>query len=226
VGPRAASSSRASSPAPPGGGGEDPRGAADSGGGAPRGLDALARRPLLGAVLIAAVYGVVLMLALAVGPVVELRPAEFGFAATERSVGEALRIWLANVAVLAAFAAVPLGLRLRAISQGYEPRRVAIELLALLGLVALAFYVNFVNGVDALAESEGTSRVYLLTVMLHGYMEFPALFLPWTACAMEQFLPARSPRFLALACGAAMVLLAAGAAVEALISPELLERAG
>ena len=153
-------------------------------------------------------------------------PAELGFAAIERSLSEALRIWAANVAVLLAFAAVPFGLRLRALSQDYEPRRVSRELLALLGLVALAFYANFVNGVDALAESEGTTRVYLLTVMVHGYLEFPALFLPWTACAVEQLLPRREPRLLAVAMAAALALLAVGAIVEALVSPELLDRAG
>ncbi|MDQ3935454.1 MAG: hypothetical protein M3340_12580 [Actinomycetota bacterium] len=196
------------------------------GGEAPRGLEALARRPLLGAVLLAAVYGVVLMIALAVGPVVRVRPAEFGFAAIERTLAEALRIWAANVAVLLAFAAVPLLLRVRALSQEYEPRRVSRELLALLGLVALAFYLNFAPGVEALAESEGTTRVYLLTVMIHGYLEFPALFLPWTACAVEQRLPRRSPRLLVAAMAVAVVLLGAGAAVEALVSPELLDRAG
>lgn len=204
----------------------EPGGGAKPPGEAPRRLYALARRPLLGSLLLAGVYGVALMLALAVGPVIELRPAEFGFAAIERTVDEALGIWLANLAVLAAFSAVPVALRLRALSQGYEPRRTAIELLALLGLVAAAFYVNFVPGIDALAESEGTTRVYLLTVMLHGYLEFPALFLPWAACAVEQLLPRRDAGVIVAAAAIAVVLLGAGALVEALVSPELLDRAG
>jgi hypothetical protein len=186
--------------------------------------DSIARAPLRGAVVLAAAYGVALLVAIMLGPVVHVGPSQTGFASTQQSIGEALRIWAANLGVLAAFGGLAFALRRRAFARRYEPLQVARDLLALLAVICAVFYVYFVPGAEALAASEGTTRSRLLGVMVHGYVEFPALFLPWTGCAVEQLTRRRDVRIPLAAAGLGVALLLVGAIVEAYVSPGLLRR--
>lgn len=189
-------------------------------------VDSIVRAPLRGALVLAAAYGVGLVLAIMLGPVIHVGPARTGFASTEQSIGEAARIWTANLGVFAAFGTLAFALRARAFARGYEPVGVARDLLGLLAVVCAFFYVFFVPGADALAASEGTTRSRLLGVMVHGYVEFPALFLPWTGCAVEQLTGRREVRIPLAAAALGVALLLVGAVIEAYVSPGLLRRAG
>jgi hypothetical protein len=186
--------------------------------------DSIARAPLRGALVLAAAYGVGLVVAIMLGPVVHAGPSETGFASTEQSIGEAARIWTANLGVLVLFGGLAFGLRWWAWVRGYEPLQVARDLLVLLAVVCAFFYVFFVSGAEALAASEGTTRPRLLGVMVHGYVEFPALFLPWTGCAAEQLTQRRDARIPISAAALGVALLLAGALIEAYVSPGLLRR--
>jgi hypothetical protein len=173
------------------------------------------------AVALAFGVGLALMAMLAVLPDPGLGPSSDAIGELQPSLAAAAGVLGANLVAVALLGAGGLAIGLTALSRE-EPRPPARMLVYLL-LLAAAGWAYFVTGVDALAAREGVPRVSLLGDLVHGYLELPALLLPWSAVVFAFTADRRLDwRLVAAATACAAALLVPAALVEAYVVPGLL----
>jgi hypothetical protein len=172
--------------------------------------------------LLAFAVGVALMLALVLLPDPGIGPSSTGLGDVARSLGGAAGIFARNLVALAILAAGGLAIGATALSRA-EPHPAA-RTLAYLLVLAGVLWLYFSTGVDTLAGQEGVPRAALLVRLVHGYLELPALLLPWAAVVVAFHHDRRRLDWpfvvAATACGAALLIPAA--LVEAFVVPGLL----
>lgn len=178
-------------------------------------------RRLLHALLLAFGAGLAVQLALAIGPDPGLGPSTSGLAGLRSTPSAALGIFATNLLTVALLAAggVAIGLTVLSRSSAHpRPRLVAYVL-----LLAAAGWLYFVSGVGWLASDLDLSRPALALRLVHGYLEWPALLLPWAAVAFA-ITPRRrlDLRLVAAACACSVALLLAASLVEAFVVPGLI----
>ncbi|HVW16913.1 MAG TPA: hypothetical protein VHB30_01580, partial [Solirubrobacteraceae bacterium] len=157
--------------------------------------------------------GVVLQLALAFAPDLGVGPAASGLPGIHTGLGQAGRIFADNLLTLAVLAAGGL-LTVRALRRRSTATARA-RLLSYTALLAVAAWAYFVSGVDWLAADLGASRADVTFRLVHGYLEWPALLLPWATLAFA-ITPRRTldGRLLAAGGACSVALLLADAVVE------------
>jgi hypothetical protein len=177
---------------------------------------------LLQPLLLAFALGVALMLALALLPDPGIGPATSGLDDVARTTGSAFDILERNLIALGILSAGGLAIGATALSRS-EPHP-ATRTLAYLLVLAAVLWLYFVTGVGTLATAEDVPRAALLGRLVHGYLELPALLLPWAAVVVAFHHDRRRLdwRFVlaATACGAALLIPAA--LVETFVVPGLL----
>ena len=165
--------------------------------------------------------GLLIQAGLAFAPDPGLGPPSSGLPALRSTPSEALSIVAANLLTLLLLTAGGLltGMTALSRSEGHPRRR----LLVYFGVLAAAAWVYFVAGVDRLAVDLDLSRPELALRLVHGYLEWPALLLPWAAVAFA-VTPRRTLdlRFLAAACACSVALLVGAAIIETFMVPDLI----
>jgi hypothetical protein len=170
---------------------------------------------------VALALGVVLQTALAFAPDPGLGPGPNGLADIHPGLGSVSSLFLHN---MVAVAVIGIGGVLTGwvVLSGNSPRP-RRRMLAYLCLIAIGAWTYFVSGVGWLAADLDVSRPALALRLVHGYLEWPALLLPWAAVAFAVG-PRRSfdGKLVLAACACSVLLLAGAATLEALVVPDLL----
>lgn len=164
--------------------------------------------------------GLVLQTALAFAPDPGLGPGPTGLADLEPGLGSVVSVFLHNMIAVAVIAIGGLLTGWLVLSRDApRPRR---RMLAYLCLLAIAAWTHFVSGVGWLAADLDVSRPALTLRLVHGYLEWPALLLPWAAVAFALGGRRLDLRLIgaALVCSAGLLLGAA--LLEGLVVPDLL----
>lgn len=180
----------------------------------------MARR-LLQSLGLAFAVGPALMAMLAVLPDPGIGPASSGVGGLRPRLADAAGVLGANLLAVTLLAAGGVAIGLTALNRA-EPRP-STRMLAYLLLLAAAAWAYFVSGVDSLAVDHGVARIALLGELVHGYIELPALLLPWSAVVFAFTADRRLDwRLVAVATACAAALLVPAALVEAYCVPRLL----
>lgn len=174
------------------------------------------------------VSGVVVTVLLACVPLwLSFGPHESGLVEMTASVGTALDVWTDNLLTLLVVGAAPalglswmIGKDLR--SGSLTRRRAERGLFLVPAALALIGALYFANGVDWLGDYCSVSRWHLLVVLVHGYIELPALLLPTWSVAIIYNTQHRAPWGSLWFVLASVFLLLAAAFVEAFVTSGLI----
>jgi hypothetical protein len=165
--------------------------------------------------------GVALQGALALLPDPGLGSASSGLPALRATAGSVAGILASNLVTMALITAGALATASTALGRGAaRPRR---NMIAYLVLLAVAGWLYFSTGVDWLAGTLSLSRAATTARLVHGFLEWPGLLLPWAAVAFA-VTPRRTIdlRLVAAGCACSIGLLAGAALLESLLVPQLL----
>lgn len=165
--------------------------------------------------------GFAMQLALAYAPDPGLGPAKSGLPQLDPSLSATIDIVLRNLLTLALIAAGGIAAGLTVLSQTTaHPRR---RMLTYAMVLAVVYWAYFVSGVDWLAGDLALSRPTLAAKLVHGYLEWPALLLPWAAVAFAVTAHRKLDlRLVGVACACSVGLLVGSAVLEATVVPDLL----
>jgi hypothetical protein len=176
---------------------------------------------LLHPLALALTVGLGVQLALAVLPDPGLGPASSGLEAVRETPAAALHIFASNLLTVALLTAGGLALGLTVV--GRASRHPRPRLIAYVLLLAVAGWLYFVTGVHWLATDLDLTRPQLTARLVHGYLEWPALLLPWAAIAFAATPRRRLDlRLVGAACACSVAMLLAAAMIEAFVVPGLL----
>lgn len=169
--------------------------------------------------------GLLLQMALAFAPDPGVGPASAGLSDLPENLAGILHVFTSNLETLAILTGGALAMAGAVLSgRGAHPRR---RLIAYFALLAAAAFIWFVTGVDWLAGSLRLPRADMALRLVHGYLEWPALLLPWAGVAFA-VKPGTARRgrldfgLVAASLACSVALLLAAATVEALVTPTLL----